>query len=224
MALVHTSPWVITSPNVPFIPTFNFEPQPLCVRADGRLSYEDFTLHPQIWAEKYPWTPAILRKPLAQDIIQHPLRDVWSNITVGDYNLLRGSAFAELGTLHPSAVARFEQVTNRVCLRIIEAGSHHSLPPTVPHAVVCLRSVLGRLRDCPFSFKDLVDQLGEFRRIALNIIAMVDFYTHFQSKFADLLYTRPAVDETRMGAFTSDPAIAEILFRVGLPVWYLQEA
>jgi hypothetical protein len=65
VALVYDPPYVITSPNMRSIPLLYFEPQPLRARANGCLGLEDCWQHPQIWAEKFSWAPAILRKPPA---------------------------------------------------------------------------------------------------------------------------------------------------------------
>jgi len=220
---VHDPPYAISSPNMSSVPLYYFDPQPLRARADGRFGIEDCWQHPQAWAEKYSFAPAIMRKPSAKELESHEFRLLWWNPQHADYILLQGSAFADLGKLSSKAAEPLLVVQQRISDRLRRFGEQNSIPQPVHYYEASMRSTCTRLQDCPMTFRDIVGQVAEFQRLCLDLLAMLDWLEIFHPRSIDesLDHPRPA-DLKRIGCFTSDPEVTNRLFLAGLPVWLIR--
>lgn len=222
--LVHDPPYVITSPNMRFVPLYYFDPQPLRARGDGRFGLEDCWQHAQVWAEKYSFAPAILRKPsTAIELEGHEFRLLWWNPQPSDYILLQGSAFADLGKLSQQAAEPLLEVQRKISERLRKFAEQNIIPNPVHYYEASMRSTCTRLQDCPLTFRDVVGQVTEFQRICLDLLAMLDWLDIFHPRSIDESRNcpRPA-DFMRIGCFTSNPEVTKRLFLAGLPVWLIR--
>lgn len=218
--------YILTSPNVPWIPFFDFEPRDLRARQDGRFGIEDCFQHPQVWSEKHPWTPCILCKPPRTVLEGHHLQVLWWDLTPRFYEMASGSAFGDLGTLSEKAWNPFSDLqmylSNR--LRTYQEQGHAN---KVMHSYEwAIKSTLLRLRDCPLSYRDLVGQIAEFQRLCLDLNAIMDYVETYEHRLAVPLSqgsdTSLTVDQGLMGCFTSDLEVASKLYTMGLPFWLIR--
>ena len=207
------------------VPLCYFDPQVLRARADGRFGLEDCWQHPQMWVDKYSWAPAIMQKPSTADMAEHPFRALWWTPKTADYIIMQGSVFADFGKLSQDAVRPLKGVQHIVSerLRNYEEQQGGSAARTMRFFEASLRSTCTRLHDCPMTFRDVVAQVAEYQRIALDILAMIDYMEIFHHRSIDqsLGHARPA-DRTRIGCFTSNLEVVERLFLAGLPVWLIR--
>lgn len=204
------------------VPLFYFDPQPLRARADGRFGLEDCWQHPQVWTEKYSFAPAIMRKPSTTiELEKHEFRLLWWNPQRGDYVLLRGSAFADLGKLSPQATEPLLEIQKKISDRLRRFSEQNSIPNPVHFYEASMRSTYTRLQDCPMTFRDVVGQVTEFQRICLDLLAMLDYLEIYHPRSIDETHPWPA-DYSRVGCFTSNPEVTKRLFLAGLPVWLIR--
>jgi hypothetical protein len=222
--LVHDRPFVITSPNMRWVPLYYFDSQPLRARADGRFGLEDCWQHPQVWTEKYSFAPAIMRKPSTSiELEKHEFRLLWWNPQRGDYILLQGSAFADLGKLSPQAAEPLLEIQKKISDRLRRFSEQNTIPNPVHYYEASMRSTCTRLQDCPMTFHDVVGQVTEFQRICLDILAMLNWLEVFHPLSIDETRQHPRLaDHTRIGCFTSNPEVTKRLFLAGLPVWLIR--
>lgn len=101
------------------------------------------------------------------------------------------------------------------------AASHHSLPPLFPVLHCAMISTLERLRSFPMSHRDVVLQTTQCKRMALNLLGMISYYSHFQP----CMYQRQKpfpVDHSILGCFTFNATILEEMFYAGVPIYFLR--
>jgi hypothetical protein len=209
---------------MPWIPFFDLEPRDLRARRDGRFGIEDCFQHPQVWSEKHPWAPCILRKPDKEVLENHSLQVLWWDVTPRFYEMAPGSAFGNLGTLSIKAwepFQRLQQYLSNRLRRYQEQGHVNRVANSYEWAI---KSTLLRLRDCPLSFRDLVGQVAEFQRLCLDLYAILDYVEIYEHRLGASLPLDHAVDPKIMGCFTSDLEVACKLYRMGLPFWLVRSA
>jgi hypothetical protein len=224
VSLVHDPPYVVTSPNAPFVPYIDLhEPHELRARADGRFGLEDCFQHSQIWSSRHPWAPCILRKPSADQLVTHDLALLWWTPTVKFYELEPGCAFGDLGRLVRRAWEPLEQVQIFLSERFRRYTEHHSIDSAAYTYEFSMRSTLLRLKDQPLSFQDTVGQVAEFQRLCLDVNAMLDFVTIYHPRLSnDPNQLKPTVNFNIMGAFTNDLEVTSKLHHCGIPVWLIR--
>ncbi|KIM52836.1 hypothetical protein SCLCIDRAFT_140238, partial [Scleroderma citrinum Foug A] len=97
--------WVITSPNVDFVPeTHLFEEDELRPHADGRFGLVDCFQWLQNYKKEYEYSVCI---PHKDSLPTHAV--AWYNPTHDDFIIPPGSKFA-VGTLQDAKVKEFEQL------------------------------------------------------------------------------------------------------------------
>jgi hypothetical protein len=224
MALVHDPPFVITSPNAPSVPYIDLhEPTALRARADGRFGLEDCFQRPQIWSDRHPWAPCILRKPSTDALATHLLAILWWTPTPKFYELEPGSAFGDLGRLSKRAWEPFKQLQMYLTKRLRVYLEHNTIDPAAHTYEFSMRSTLLRLRDQPLSFRDTVYQVAEFQRLCLDINAMLDYVTIFRPRLSSHEdQPKPSAELHIMGAFTNNPEVTSKLHQCGIPVWLVR--
>ena len=224
VSLVHDPPYVVTSPNAPFVPYIDLhEPHELRARADGRFGLEDCFQRPQIWSSRHPWAPCILRKPSANKLDDHDLAVLWWTPTLKFYELEPGCAFGDLGRLVRRAWEPLENLQMFLSERFRKYQEQHSIDPAANTYEFLMRSTLLRLRDQPLSFQDTVGQVAEFQRLCLDVNAMLDLVTIYHPRLSnDPNQPTPAVNFDIMGAFTNDPEVTSKLHQCGIPVWFIR--
>jgi hypothetical protein len=224
-SLVHDAPYVITSPNVPFVPYIDLHrPRELRARADGRLGLEDCFQCPQIYSNRHPWAPCIFRKPDSDVLAKHDFALLWWTPTLQFYELEPGCAFGDLGRLSKKAWDPLQQLQLFFTMRLREYQEHHSIDPAANAYDFSMRSTLLRLRDQPLTWRDTVGQVAEFQRLCLDINAMLDFVAIYHPRLSissDL--PNPPANLNMMGTFTHDPEVASKLHRCGIPVWLIRQ-
>jgi hypothetical protein len=72
------------------------------------------------------------------------------------------------------------------------------------------------------TFRDVVGQVAEFQRLALDLLGMLDYMDIFHHRTINYSCGHPSADSTRMGCFTSNPEVAHRLFLAALPVWLIR--
>ncbi|KAF7968761.1 hypothetical protein HWV62_29354 [Athelia sp. TMB] len=223
LTLYYDDPFLITSPNVDFIPLFDHLTTELRPRLDGKFGMEDYCQHPQVYHPTYPWLPCIRRKPsLESDRERHEFWPLWQPRWATTWNVY-GGVFNAQGIMN----LQDWDILTSIVMRIKDHASslHHDpmLPPVFHSTVTALLSGLERLCSYPMSLQDYVLQRAQVQRMALDVDAMVIYQTKF-AKWGGVSSLRYKADLERMGAFTNNPTIAESLLRAGLPVWLVRDA
>ena len=213
--LVNDSPFVITSPNVYWVPIFDFEVRPLRARQDGRFGLENPFQHPQVLLSK------------------HPMKALWWTPTQADYQLEQGSRFGGLGRLTRTALTPLCDLQKDILMRlhtVQEQQNNGNRNKVAGVYGTTIRSTLLLLQDCPMSYRDVVAQVAEFQRLLLDLNAILDFILiyepHLSTPVSEFKHPDRAPNmcltaSTIMGCFTSDPLVVSSCLLALIPVWLI---
>jgi hypothetical protein len=216
---------IATSPNMPFIPQFNLGGGDVRIRINGRFGVEDFTQWPQLYFKEHPHLPFILRCPPPEELVVHPLRLLWWDVTEKDHVSERGSLYQGLGKLSASRAKQLKELELQLTAQVRQyqdenggtSGSRLNL------CANAMRDTISRLKYATFTFRDLVQNVAAFQRQYLETQAWLDLFQKWTPGLGgSVSMDLPSADMTIMGCGTYDPAIVQSFFRAGIPVWYIR--
>ena len=205
--------YVITSPNMDFVPKPQVGIVHVRLRVDGRYGTADPVQWPQVYTDKYSYLCAIRRPVLPRD----PLFPLWwTPAEDTDFEVLTGSLFTCLGLLRWSCVAPLNDLVEKLLDEAYRYGveSHDHLR----WLTMAMRHVRDRLRCFPCRFRDTMIQVREVQHYWLMVRAFLDYPRLLHAQAGPIQPTR----KTLMGAFTTDPATVQRLFTAGVPVWFIR--
>ncbi|KAJ3483972.1 hypothetical protein NLI96_g5943 [Meripilus lineatus] len=212
--------WVITSPNMDFVPQPVLGRIQVLVREDGRYGVEDPIQWPQFFSTKYCHFPLILRHP--SDPEDHR-RVIWWRPTPRDFIPIHGSVVSSLGTLASVPWDNLANIARLMSNRVLVFTACRGGPPT--YLNFCdgsMRTALNCLR-FPSTYRDLVVQVANVQRYWLEADAWLRYMESYKSKILDPpLYPSSKADDSLMGCFVTDPSIAFKLFAAGIPFWLVR--
>ncbi|KAI6100751.1 hypothetical protein EDD17DRAFT_1494768 [Pisolithus thermaeus] len=187
--------WVITSPNVDFVPEPHIFDKELCCQADGRFGLADCFQWPQSYHKDYAYAVCI---PCEERFpFPNPLYIAWYMPTPADFVIPAGSSF-QVGTLHESKVKAFEDL-----FRLMRSATHEIM----------------RLQHHPLVFRDLVVFVAQLQRTLLDIYAVLQ-YVEILYPLLNTLPSHPVLTNPNwMGCFTNNTQVCKVLYFAGVPVW-----
>ncbi|KAF7969640.1 hypothetical protein HWV62_26777 [Athelia sp. TMB] len=220
LVLKYDPPHLITSPNVSYIPHFEPRTTSLRPRLNGKFGHDDYTEHPQVYHTSYPWVPCIRRKP--QDLAareRHECFLLWDGEWAHQWQVY-GGVFDSQGVMVVQEWDKLASVVNRITKRASMLKGDPSIPAVYYATLTALQSGLQRLRSYPMKLQDFVLQRAQVQRMSLDMDAMIAYQTVY-AKRSRVSAVRFKADCDRMGAFTNNPTVADMLKRSGLPVWLI---
>lgn len=217
-----TARYLLTSGNMHFLPRFYAEPRPLRPRGNGKFAAEDYTLHPQMYFEQYPWLPCVAHPPDdISDVDKHPFYPLWWDAPLKCWEATSAHVFTGHGHM-----AEDDWLVLRDVVRAIDhaaALAAYLRPPvTFSTTRTAMLAALERLRFLPMAKADFVLQLAQCQRMALDVDAMTKFLLTFAPRIRQKLVSYD-VDQSLMGCFTNNPTVAETLHRAGVPYWLIRD-
>lgn len=208
--------WVCFSPNSSDI----YKP-PLGVRSphlyrDGCYGFDDRGRWPQIYSAKFEHFVAIPRFSSALAIL-------WWEPQLSECTPIPGAADQEICVLNPDILKKFKVQIDNCCDAVWKA--QEAFKADEPALLVThLLETFDRL-SMGFSFRNVVQNVGELQRTCLELLGWVKFVTTFLPR----TFLRASednksydVDSSIMGAFTYSIPVAQRLFRIGVPVFLIR--
>lgn len=204
--------WVITSPNMDFVPSPPVGRIKVVLRSDCRYGLVDPIQHPQVYSEGWEYL-CMISRPDARREQNDALSFTPSRY---DFVLHEGSIIKCLGLLREDVLRPLSAVVKDVHRAIADSTTRH---PHLAWLDLAMTDACDRLRSFPCTFRDVVMQVRETQRYCLMARAFLDF-RRLEIPAAG---TRPRpVNPRLMGAFTTNPALVQRLFSAGVPVWYVR--
>ncbi|KAI9455966.1 hypothetical protein HD554DRAFT_2030693, partial [Boletus coccyginus] len=214
----------ISSPNSGWIPE-PFVDGNLVVqaRADGRLGEVDIFQWPQLFNPRYPWSVAILRKGFPWDSMSG-MPWAWYDPKYEDFDRLPGSSLP-IGFLRKESLEGLRKLNDETKKRFAKYKSGRRLEREGDQGLKLMlhvRGTLNHLERFPLSWRDIVACVSEYQRATLDILAYFDYYDVILPRCEKPTFPFPEVNQRWMGAFTREYHFAEMLFRAGVPVWFIR--
>lgn len=203
--------WVVTSPNMDFIPSPPMGLVDVFLRTDCRYGIVDPVQWPQTFVDDYEYLAAILRTETADTT----LSPIWWSPQKDDFELIQGSVIKCLGLLRRTAIQPLSDLVDTL------SNTIHRLPYQPDHRLSDIEAAMQRARErllCfPCTWRDVCLQVRLTQRYWLMGRAFLDFYAVYPPTGSN----RP-VNKDFMGTFTTDPEAVQQLFAAGIPVWWLR--
>ncbi|RXW19434.1 hypothetical protein EST38_g6422 [Candolleomyces aberdarensis] len=195
--------WMVTSPNMPSIPTPPFGQREVRAREDGRYGLDDRMLHPQFVCKNFQWMSCPDDAP-----------PIEGTVILTDVRTLKQEYLDELR----------KQQTESCALAFKSLARHPEntlLSSLATHTQQCLERPTFGLSLC-----ELRNTIGDFQRSCLDIRAFVTyldtFYPrHLSASPEDLLRIHP-VNTTIMGGFTHSFTNVQLMHQIGIPAWWIR--
>ncbi|KAJ3475398.1 hypothetical protein NLI96_g11862 [Meripilus lineatus] len=212
--------WVVTSPNSSWIPKIILGKVSIAYHSDGHFGSADPIQWPQVYLARFPHFCLMLRKPTS------PLDArlvMWERLTEADFSPVLGCSLTSFGVVSSTLQERLRPHVDNVMNQVQEyCKAKNAKGQRILFTSNALRDTFQRL-SLPASFRDMNRQLIMVQRFWQESLAWLtwvqDKWSHFQPQPDDA----PAPYNAEfMGAYTTDPAVVQQLFRAGVPVWYLR--
>ncbi|TBU61473.1 hypothetical protein BD310DRAFT_995343 [Dichomitus squalens] len=209
---------IMTSPNATFVPRFAIAHSEVTTFTDGRWGRHEYSRWPQAYDHDLAHVACIPRvhSELA------PKDDIlWQTWQQEDWTTVN-SGVVRMGLLHAGLFDELE----RAALRASQAASDcQDLAPSLEYTrqflLLCLRHCLDRLRTIPADRSVIIALAAHVQRLSLELVGLRvhhDVVSPRMTSTAD--YQDQLLDV--VGAHTADPSLAQLLHRVGVPVWLHQ--
>jgi hypothetical protein len=212
--------WVITTPNMSFVPLPPWGKRFVHARADMRFADDDFTLWTQPYDVKYSHLGAVPKK--TEDPAD-PLAIMWWTPAVDDFELMIGNRETGLGLITASKRNQIDHLIDSLIIRVDSYREAAERPNAFMLLVAkILKHAQDRLNTLPATFTNAKFAFVEIQRLYLEASGCIDYLEFFVPIMDGKKPAATQVDETRIGAFTPDPETVQSFFRAGLPVWYLR--
>ena len=217
--------WVITSPNVDFIPEPVHGLVKVVRQSDGHFGIHDPICWPQILVDDrwYRWCMAIPPQPMGYE---HPPQPIWTPLLQDDIAWDSSTMWGRGGwRVSEEWLRRLEPLVTKQSERVEvflddfpdDEEPLKALGNAMTRAICELREY-GTVRS-------LVAISARAQRCWLLIDAWLEFHVHLFHihRFDDPeIRERPRIRNDLMGAYTQDVEVAEKLFYVGVPVWLMR--
>ncbi|KAJ2911998.1 hypothetical protein MD484_g8421, partial [Candolleomyces efflorescens] len=211
--------WLVTSPNMDFIPEVPAGQRRIRARRDGRFGLDDRTLHPQFMYHGFDYMACIPRRC-------ESLKLLWWTPTTDDAPSVEGNTIAyQIRVLSPLRVRELREIEEECRKRgfgvLASNPSATMLSLLIVHAEQCLQ----RLETYGITFQSILETVADFQRTCLDIIALCNYLETFHPRTLPISPEQNKiwpVDTSMMGIFTESLQAAQYFHRMGLPVWLVQ--
>ncbi|RPD58900.1 hypothetical protein L226DRAFT_572475 [Lentinus tigrinus ALCF2SS1-7] len=208
--------FVVTSPNVMYIPEIISGRVSVFLHADGTYGSVDPVSWPQVFAPQLPYLAAISKQTRSP----HPQAPVWTLPLPGHFVPVTGVPARNFGLLHDDIVYPLEAVARQLRSEVQDyILSHPSArdSPLVEHELIVQQASV-RLRHMVATFRDHVVEVATLRRhwqLAKAYMRYFDLATAHRTQLSS------ATDCSLMGAWSTHPGEVDHLRRLGIPVWFV---
>ena len=218
------SRYIVTTPNMDWIPDLTLEPTLVRLCRDGRFYLNDFTLWPQWFFPGTYYMPYVRRRPNNNDLATHPYWLAWHNFTREDF-VIEGGCLTEVGTLREKLVQEFGDMEKDLNVKILELVAQATYDQKeyreMQYARRGMHTAAVILSFAPQSYLMTLQTVTSFQRYFLEALACYDYFATWKARWSepDRVYE---VDPSIMGLVTPSLDVAQNHFRIGVPVWLVR--
>ena len=221
LATCSKSQFVITSPNMMFVPEPHINTEELRAHADGHFGMADCFQWLQDYAKDFEYAVCVPRQEF------HRAPDhfswAWYTPTLEDF----GTVLAADRDDVPRKLKQ-EQSLGLLSLLNIAQGRYDTWKKIqgnkkdmVPRLLLTLRHSVYKLMQEPLPWHNIMALIAQAQRLFLDIITFLDYCKIVQPRITWPDVIPHPVCTAWMGCFTRDSRVCNELFCAGVPVWYI---
>ncbi|KAI9068667.1 hypothetical protein FKP32DRAFT_1561202, partial [Trametes sanguinea] len=208
---------VFTTPNQQWVPEFAIAHGEITTYADGRWGRHEYSRWPQAYARDCFHVACIPRNPS----LKGPSAFSFRTFRPEDWKV-EDCGVRNVGFLKPEVLKPLELEASKAIQSLMSCHrSRKEWNDVGRFLIVCLRQTLDRVRVLPAPQSVTISLAAHVQHLTLEmyglrnlldvILQRLESQRDFSSDVLDIL-----------GAHTPDPAVAQVLFRAGVPVWFQQ--
>lgn len=195
--------YVITSPNVGYIPKVYYGVAVVRARADGRFAQYDFTLWPQWWSHEFQHVCVIPKR--THDVGDRLYMAYWTP-KASDLELDRNNAyFIDLGLLKSARINQLRPLYHEAGDKVQKYREYKPENTCILTPFNALKFVWSKLKTSLMTLPEAILQIAEFQRLYFDIVSFVDFYMIYIPRLLEPPSKDQGADPTLMGCITADP-------------------
>ena len=212
--------FVVTTPNAKWVPEIAVAHSEITTFADGRWGRHEYSQWPQQFARDAFHIHCIPAKPRSGG----PGDVLWRTLSMNDWNpddcgvvgvgFLDRELEKQLAGEASDAVQQFRD--NR-----LDHKDHQGWNDIGDFLVVCLQHTLDRLRCLPALPGVIISLAAHVQRLTLELFGLVEWLSKVFERIKSRKDCRFVILDA-VGAHTSDPSVAQMLHRAGIPIWLQQ--
>ncbi|KDR70809.1 hypothetical protein GALMADRAFT_50840, partial [Galerina marginata CBS 339.88] len=222
--------FIVTSPNMPYIPDFSLDGSSVQLRRDGRYYTGDFTEWPQWYHPDTPYLPFVRARPSPEALKTHRFSLAWYNLQRTDFVYDEGSAVRDFGRIKPELGEKVLELRKQMQKKVeeyVESNSDGLAFLELKDLRHCARGMAFAsiaLTVASQSYNDTVLTFTSFQRYYLETIAIYEYHVLHRrmSILGKTLTESPGILMELVGAVTCDLEVAQDLFNLGAPVWLVR--
>ncbi|KAJ7060637.1 hypothetical protein C8F01DRAFT_1369611 [Mycena amicta] len=222
---------------IPALPTIELY-HSITLQSDCRYGKDDPMVWPQQYCPQYSHLAFFVKKGARTD-----LEIMWWDPTLEDF-IVVSSVTPSLGRVHPKYVDRFLLFINNIADRVrrLQKESKEPLPDVFGRLCQHVVRLVERIQTLPAIFLKTVFAVTSLQRACLELDAMYEYWTVYKARMDDFigphrLSFAPAPTYRQLapsarglgtvlapciGAYTSDPLVAQRLYTARIPFWLLR--
>ncbi len=218
--------YIVTSPNVRFIPLPLYGEVVVSMKCDGNFGIPDPIHWPQIFSPntRYAWLSAIQRM---QEPASSTAHTMWQALHPDEFRILCNSIVRTIGTVSLTRREAPREFVGPLYNRVAAFERRCGVNQELRHLTDSMQDAFLRL-DYPSTFRDLVRQVAVVQRFWKMSTAWLEWHVKIWHNYvfeSDPASHASHADRTRkdpMGAFTTDIDVVQKFVRAGIPVWFMR--
>ena len=215
---------MLTSPNADYVPEVVLGTTRVFLHADGRFGVHDPTVWPQQFFEGFRYYIAIPRKPADPF---DPRLVMWTPLRSSEFVITASSLVRTFVSISLPFIARLRPLVESLSQTVREYREQYPGDKTVQELEEAMTDAFHRLV-LPSTRRDLVLQVSCVQRYWMLTTAWLDFHVNImRDRPFPSLERRIGPQGVRkdiMGAVTTQPRYVQLMFRSGVPVWFLRQS
>ncbi|KAH9929428.1 uncharacterized protein B0H18DRAFT_873866 [Fomitopsis serialis] len=213
---------VVTTPNAAWMPEFPVAaPGLIGTRADGRWGPQEYSIWPQLYHPRVLHHACIPAKGGHVDILPITIESLWEPLSSDDWASDAACGVPDLGFLNASRLLSLKYVAHAVYGRFVNSRADAKAKAFGRHLHITIEQALDRLTVLPTWRAHTIAVAAHIQRLCLELCGLVLLFEIVQPRISNTHYIAAAPLAVR-GAFTNNASTAQVLFRLGIPVWYIQ--
>ncbi|KAJ7935733.1 hypothetical protein B0H13DRAFT_2304233 [Mycena leptocephala] len=202
------------------------DPSEIVLRRDMRWGPDDPTLWPREYDDHFAHFAAIPRQPSTEKG-RETLGIMWWNPDRTDFTSPESGMTVTrgLGELSRSKFHALSLLADELLAKCDNYAKSHSSSRSVllmGELADCLRRGLVQLSSIPATFERMVIGVTNVQRAYLELAGVLQYMTVYVPRIENPAFRGGLPDADIMGAFTSNPTVAENFHRARLPFWFIR--
>ncbi|KAH9936584.1 uncharacterized protein B0H18DRAFT_867928 [Fomitopsis serialis] len=215
---------VVTTANASWMPEFPVaSPGRICTRADGRWGPQEYSLWPQMYHKNVLHHACIPAMGEYVEGFELNVKSMFDPVDPSRWAVDLTCGVPDLGLLDSTYLNELKRTAQRAILRYQSCGAEKEEKEKQfgNHLCQTIYQALDQLAILPTWRAHAVALATHIQRLALELCGLIVLFDVVQPRVNNLSFVARKALGVR-GAFTDNAGTAQGLFRLGIPVWYIQ--